>query len=250
MNAAPASVALSRRLAERDRPSTRPVGFQRWSELLFLHWEVPRQQVQATLPAGLFVDTWEGRSFVGVVPFFMERVRPAGLPPLPWLSWFQELNVRTYVVDAHGRPGVWFYSLDCDQPIAVWVARRLFHLPYQHARFRSAREGGVVTYEARRLTLATPDRFQWKRGGDIRPAEPGSLEFFLVERYRLFAANRRGELFTGRVHHAPYPVCVPEVTAAAPAVGRAAGFQMTGPAPLRHAVAGVDVAIHPLEAVR
>jgi uncharacterized protein len=87
------------------------VGRQRWSDLLFLHWRVSAAAVQATLPAGLFVDTYHDQAYVGIVPFFMERVRPVYLPPVPWLSWFLELNVRTYVRDASGTPGVWFYSL-------------------------------------------------------------------------------------------------------------------------------------------
>ncbi len=245
----PKPPTLADRLAERVRPTSRVVGFQRWSELLFLHWDVPAAQVQATLPAGLTVDIWEGRAFVGIVPFFMERIRPAGLPPLPWLSWFHELNVRTYVVDARGRPGVWFYSLDCDQPVAVWLARRWFHLPYRHARFRSSRSGGEVTYQARRKGHSESDQFRWKRTVAGRAAEAGSLEFFLVERYRVFAADGRGGLFTGQVHHAPYQIGVPELTAASSVVGRAAGFELPGPPPLVHAAADVNVTIHPLEPV-
>lgn len=245
----PASPTLTGRLAERVRPASRVVGYQRWSELLFLHWQVPVEQVQATLPAGLIVDTWAGRAFVGLVPFFMERIRPAGLPPVPWLSWFHELNVRTYVVDSRGRPGVWFYSLDCDQPVAVWLARWRFRLPYQHARFQSSRSGEEVTYEAQRKGLSESDRFQWQRPRLAHPAEPGSLEFFLVERYRLFAADGQGRLFTGQIHHAPYQIGVPELKAWSSVVGRVAGFELRDPPALVHASAGVDVTIHSLEAV-
>jgi hypothetical protein len=78
------------------------VGKQRWSELLFAHWKIDAPTVQATLPRGLFVDTFAGDAYIGVVPFFMQRVRPAWLPPLPWISWFLELNVRTYVHDENG----------------------------------------------------------------------------------------------------------------------------------------------------
>src|SRR5690606_19660805 len=102
--------------------------------LLFAHWHVDPALVQATLPTGLYVDTYEGHAYLGIVPFAMERVRPARLPALPWFSSFLELNVRTYVHDADGRPGVWFYSLDCNQPLAVTYARWRYHLPYQHAR--------------------------------------------------------------------------------------------------------------------
>ena len=114
---------------------------QCWSGLLFLHWPVDPAMIQSRLPDGLFVDTYDNKAWLGVVPFFMDRVRPVMLPPVPGLSWFLELNVRTYVHDAQGRPGVWFFSLDCNQPLAVEIARRFFHLPYEHAAMKAARRG-------------------------------------------------------------------------------------------------------------
>lgn len=138
------------REAIRQRPAGLAVGRQRWTDLLFLHWEVDPAPVQATLPAGLYCDTFEGRAYVGIVPFFMERVRPAFFPPLPWVSWFLELNVRTYVHDEQGLPGVWFYSLDCNQPMAVRIARRCFRLPYFHARMTARRNGSVIDYHCQR----------------------------------------------------------------------------------------------------
>nr|WP_256199118.1 DUF2071 domain-containing protein [Verrucomicrobium spinosum] len=108
--------------------------YQTWSHLLFLHWEWDAAAIQRTLPSGLHVDTFGGSAWVGLVPFFMRNIRPRYLPAVPWVSYFLELNVRTYVHDDEGRPGVWFYSLDCNQPLAVWTAQTFFHLPYQHAR--------------------------------------------------------------------------------------------------------------------
>jgi uncharacterized protein YqjF (DUF2071 family) len=235
------------RLALRERPAGAAVGYQRWSDLLFLHWEIDPAAVQATLPPGLFVDTFAGRAYLGVVPFFMQRIRPAWLPPLPGISWFLELNVRTYVHDAAGRPGVWFYSLDCNQPLAVAIARRWFHLPYFHARMSSTKRDGAIHYESRRRRSFQPsDRFTWKPGIESAPAAPGSLTFFLVERYLLFALDRAGRLHTGRVHHAPYRVQVPQLGDYSTGVARRAGFDLEG-AP--HSVLGaepVDVAIYPL----
>jgi uncharacterized protein YqjF (DUF2071 family) len=240
-------IPLARRLAETRRPASPPVGYQRWSELLFLHWPVESTQVQASLPPGLTVDTHEGVAYLGVVPFFMERVRPAWLPPVPGISWFHELNVRTYVVDAQGRPGVWFYSLDCDQPLAVHLARRLFHLPYFFARIHSSRMHDGIHYEARRPKGMATDRFVWRRESTPIPTEPGTLDFFLIERYRLFAADGQGRLFTGRVHHAPYLISQPIVSAWSTEAARLAGFPVQGPPGLIHAAERVDVTIHPLE---
>ncbi len=183
---------------------------QRWSDLLFLHWRYPVEQIQATLPPGLGlkVDTFDRSAWVGVVPFAMRRVRPRGCPPLPWLSWFLELNVRTYVIGPDDRPGVWFYSLDANQPLAVALARRLFHLPYQHARMRSWRRDGVVRHHCRRRHAATPAHFRYRPDGRPLTAQAGGLEFFLIERYYLFAHDQsRGRLLRGQVHHQPYRIC-------------------------------------------
>ena len=125
--------ATRRLLRARARPTRRAAMRQRWDDLFFLHWEHDAADLQARLPAGLTVDRFEGRAHLGVVGFRMNAVRPAGLPALPWLSYFRELNVRTYVRDADGEPGVWFFSLDCDRAPAVALARAWFGLPYEHA---------------------------------------------------------------------------------------------------------------------
>ncbi len=180
---------------------------QRWGDLLFLHWPVSPDLIQHRLPPGLHVDTFRNDAWLGIVPFSMNRVRPVGLPPLPKLSWFLELNVRTYVHDDAGNPGVWFFSLDCNQPFAVEVARRFFHLPYQHAAMHAQRTGPLLRYRCRRKSAGALDaEFTYGNPVNPLPAEIGTLEWFLVERYRLFSANARNELFQGMVHHAPYRI--------------------------------------------
>ncbi|MDI1319046.1 MAG: DUF2071 domain-containing protein [bacterium] len=238
------------RLAERERPAGAIVGRQRWNHLLFAHWKVSAATVQATLPRGLHVDTFAGDAYLGIVPFFMQRNRPAWLPPLPWVSWFLELNVRTYVHDAVGRPGVWFYSLDCNQPIAVALARRFFHLPYHRARMTAERRGPSTVLTSQRRTPGSPAcRYAWREGAGGTAAAPGSRDFFLVERYRLFAADAAGRLFTGRVHHAPYRLHVPAVTEFSAAPARPAGFTLAGEPDSLLAARPVDVALYPLSPV-
>jgi uncharacterized protein YqjF (DUF2071 family) len=242
-----ASPSLAQRCALQLRPARRPAGRQRWHQLLFAHWEVDPVAVQATLPRGLFVDTFAGSAYLGIVPFAMARVRPAWLPPLPGLSWFLELNVRTYVHDADGRPGVWFYSLDCNQPLAVAIARRFFHLPYRHARMTSSFRDGAIHYECqRRDTAVAPGRYVWTPGGKVAPATPGSLDFFLLERYLLFTADRSGRLYSGRVHHAPYRVYAPKVSEFSAEPARLAGFQLDREPASVQAALPVDVWIFPL----
>ncbi len=103
---------------------------QSWDHLLFLHWVLSPARIQETLPPGLWVDCHDGQAYLGIVPFFMMRIRPNGLPSVPYLSHFLECNVRTYVHDEQGTPGVWFYSLDTNRWLAHWIARNFFKLPY------------------------------------------------------------------------------------------------------------------------
>lgn len=240
------------RLAERVRPARGAVMYQRWAELLFLHWSWDAAAVQRTLPRGLTVDTFDGRAWIGLVPFFMRKVRPRFCPTVPLLSDFLELNVRTYVHDAEGRPGVWFYSLDCNQWLAVKIARGFFHLRYEHATMRARRlADGGVEYCAVRHGDERESRFLYHAGSEAKPAPVGSREFFLVERYRLFAHDaRRDALWSGRVAHAPYEIASAEVPIWDGRMLALAGFDPSGRQP-EHVCAAraVEVEIFPLERV-
>ncbi len=224
---------------------------QRWRRLLFLHWDWDPAAVQAVLPAGLTVDTWENRAWLGVVPFAMEGVRPRFLPAVRGISDFPELNVRTYVRDARGRAGVWFQSLDCAQPLAVMAAQIFFGLPYFRAEMRErVGAGGRVDYECRRRGTGVFARFKYGGAGAGGRAGEGTLEEFLVERYRLFAV-RGGRLLTGEVWHDPYSLRRAEVAEWSDLPLRQAGFDPRGGAPA-HAVfaPGVDVHVFGVEAVK
>ncbi len=230
---------------------------QSWGHLLFLHWAWDPVEIQRTLPPGLRVDVHDGRAWIGVVPFFMQRVRPRGLPAVPFFSDFLELNVRTYVHDAEGRPGVWFYSLDCNRWLAVKVARTLFHLPYEHAAMSATIDPatGEVDFRATRragpVESATRFVYRGPPAHERHEAQPGSLEFFLVERYRLFAWDApQGRLLTGRVHHAPYQIGAAVVPVWDDTMLDLAGLKGAGGAP-DHVVSSnaADVAVWPLEPV-
>jgi uncharacterized protein YqjF (DUF2071 family) len=236
----------------RAPPAGPPVMRQRWEHLLFLHWAWTPAEVQRTLPTGLTVDPWGERAWIGLVPFFMRAVRPGGLFAVPGISDFLELNLRTYVRDERGRPGVWFYSLDANQWLAVKIARSLFHLPYEHARM-SATVGadGAVDYRSRRRGDDVESRFQWRPIGGARAAAAGSREFFLVERYRLFAYDRsRTGLWSGRVAHAPYRIGEVALGAWDERLFALAGFSPPNRAPDHVCAAGaVDVSVWPLRRV-
>lgn len=184
--------------------------YQSWRNLLFLHWVWDAQEIQHTLPPGLYVDTFDGQAYLGIVPFFMRDIRPRFCPPVPGISNFLELNLRTYVYDERGIAGVWFYSLDANQWLAVKVARLLFGLPYYHAVMQTQLDSqNNIVYDLWRLHRPeiARSRFIYQGHGQPHQAEPRTLEFFLLERYILFSYNRRTQsLSTGQVYHTPYPM--------------------------------------------
>lgn len=202
---------------DRVGPTRRPTGervvmHQRWADLLFLHWPVPPSTLTPLLPPGLALDTFEGMAYVGLVPFTMTGVRPVWAPSVPGLSDFHETNVRTYVHGNGRDPGVWFFSLDAANAVAVRIARGLWKLPYHFARMTLEREKGgrMLRYASERLwpgPLPGTCRAEITPHGAPAPAAPGTLEHFLAERYVLYArAPRTDRLLMGRVHHAPYPL--------------------------------------------
>jgi uncharacterized protein len=181
------------RIAPTRRPNERVVMRQNWRKLLFLHWRADPAAIQATLPPGLTVDTFDGAAYLGLVPFTMRDVRPVWSPSIPGLSHFHETNVRTYVHRDGKDPGVWFYSLDAANPIAVVLARSLWKLPYHFARMELRNGEGVIEYRSgRRWPKPLPGdcEIHYRVTGTPRASEPGTLEFFLAERYLLYAFAR------------------------------------------------------------
>jgi uncharacterized protein len=198
-----------RQLIDRQLPAGQNVVmFQVWRFLLFLHWAVEPALVQSTLPQGLQVDTFDGKAWIGIVPFHLGMLRMSILPPIPGLSNFWELNLRTYATDRHGRPGVWFYSLDVRNIVAVMSARLVFGLPYRYAKITAGLTDGSVDFRARLDASKSRVQYRYRPGPDIGEAIPGSLDFFLTERYRLFSVRSR-RLLTGRIYHMPYRLSRP-----------------------------------------
>jgi uncharacterized protein len=184
-----------------------------WHDLLFMHWPIPVAAIRDYIPLALSIDTFDGSAWIGVVPFRMADVAPRGIPAVSWLSAFAELNVRTYVTIGR-KPGVWFFSLDAENPVAVEAARDIFHLNYYIAQMRCTRRNGEVEYQSiRRHTGAPPATLvaRYRPTGQAYHSQPGSLEAFLTERYCLYAANRRGRIWRGEIDHAAWPLQPAEV---------------------------------------
>lgn len=176
---------------------------QSWDDLIFLHWVCDPQEVQSRLPQGLFVDTFESQAHISIVGFKMNHVRPFNLPAVPWLSFFNELNVRVYVIDRHGVPGVYFFSLDCDCWPAVAIARKFFNLNYVSNKMRFKTDENKHELVAQRKHSELIAQYKWQNGSNIQKAIPETLAFHLTERYNFFT-EKNGQLLRGQVYHEPY----------------------------------------------
>jgi uncharacterized protein len=173
---------------------------QTWLDLAFLHWRVDEAELRRLVPGSVEVETFDGSAWLGIVPFVVHGLRLRGTPPLPRVSTFPELNVRTYVRH-EDRPGIWFFTLDAASVVAVEAAKLLYRLPYQRARMRCERIGDHIHYESARPGAAFSGRY--RGAGPLSQAEPGSVEAFLTERYCLYTEDG-GRLYRADVHHPPW----------------------------------------------
>jgi uncharacterized protein YqjF (DUF2071 family) len=215
----------------------------RWHDLLFMHWSVPHAALRALIPPALVLDTFDGTAWIGVVPFRMTGVRPRGLPALPWLSAFPELNVRTYVT-TDNRPGVWFFSLDATNPVIVRLARKLFYLPYYDARMASKRSGTHVNYTSDRTHRGAPSaafQAQYQPIGPVSYASPGTLAHWLTERYCLYAADRQGGVWRGDIYHARWPLQPADADVHVNTMTHQLGMTLPDTPPLLHFARRLDV---------
>jgi uncharacterized protein YqjF (DUF2071 family) len=215
---------------------------QTWEELCFLHWRVDAGALRGLVPAGLELDTHDGAAWLGITPFRLTGFRLRGTPPLPFVSSFPELNVRTYVTYG-GKPGIWFFSLDASSRLAVEAARRLYRLPYVEARMSVGRRGGLVHYDSSRPGAVFSARYRGE--GDLFRAEPGSLEWFLAERYCLYAEGG-GDLHRAEIHHPPWTLQAAEVEIELNTMPPP-GLELPDEPPLAHFAARQDVVVWGLE---
>lgn len=222
-------------------PGRRWTWRQSWRDLLFLHWPVPAAALRHLVPPELAVQEFGGTSWVGVVPFRMAGVMRRPLPDVPGVSAFPELNVRLYV-EADGRPGVWFLSLDATNPLAVWAARRFFHLPYVRADIAVTREGDGIHFVSQRR--GDPARFvaRYRPTGGVAPAEPGTLAHWLTERYCLYTRRPDGAILRNDVHHVPWPLQSAEAEVETNTMLDAHGLSVDGP-PVLHFARRIDVVV-------
>nr|WP_244939975.1 DUF2071 domain-containing protein [Leptospira adleri] len=229
-------------------PKSKPFMVQYWEELAFLHWEIPKEFLNEVLPKGLEADLFEGKAYIGLVPFRMKGVRPIHLPPLPWISNFPELNVRTYVKNGE-KQGVYFFSLDASNRFAVEIARKFFHLPYLNAAISMRKNQNRKEFFSKRKDhRATNAEFHadYKPISEVYRSQRGTLENWLTERYCLYSQDSKGRIYRGEVHHLPWPLQKGECIIRKNEILRSHGIPDSGREPLVHYSESIQVLLYPL----
>ena len=217
-------------------PSSSWVMTQTWHELLFAHWPVDAEMLRGKIPAGFELDIFEGQAWLAVVPFRMSNVAPRGVPALPWVSSFPELNVRTYVRVAD-TPGVYFFSLDAGNPVAVGAARTLAHLPYYTADMTVDEQDSWISYNSRRTSSGAPAAefaARYRPVGEPHPPSDGTLEYFLTERYCLFTVDSDYHALQLDIHHPPWLLQNAEADVTVNTMADACGIRLPAVKPLLH----------------
>jgi hypothetical protein len=217
----------------------------RWIDLAFLHWRVPADDIRALVPPPLELDLFDGSAWIAVVSFRMTSVRPLFAPPIPTATDFPELNVRTYVRHG-GRSGIWFFSLDAASWLAVIGARTAVGLPYFHARMHKRREGDDVHYESTRThpgARAAEFRARYRPTGSVSLADAGSLDYWLTERYSLFALHT-GRLLRLDIEHRQWPLQHATADVERNTMAGAAGITLPPEAPQVRFALELDVIAH------
>jgi uncharacterized protein len=217
---------------------------QVWHDLLFAHWPIPAAVMRPLIPAQLQLDIFDGQCWIGVIPFHMSRIRARSLPPIPGLSRFPELNVRTYVTYG-GKPGVYFFSLDAANLPAVWAARRFYHLPYFHAAMTAETRDGAIHYSSCRLGSPAQLQANYRPIGEVQLAAKGSIEHWFTERYCLYTIHH-DHVYRCEIHHQPWPLQPAEAEFEINTMAAAANISLPATAPLLQFARRLEVLIWPL----
>ncbi len=199
------------------------IAAQRWEQVLFVNWRVPADAIRPLVPEQLELDSHGGDTWVSLLPLRMAHVHLRDVPPVPGLTGFPELNLRTYVVH-DGRPGVYFFSLDAPGHMMVWLGRHVFHLAYDLADMSMDEVDGKVVFASHRRGANAEFRATYCGIGDAAPAADGSLEQFLTERYCMYALDHAGHLRRGDIRHDPWQLRRADADIALGTVAQAAGL--------------------------
>jgi len=241
----------------RPLPAGRWAMTQRWNDLLFAHWAIPTPVIEALLPEWLEADSFQGSAWLGAVPFWLDRIKIRGIPTIPGLRNFPDLNLRTYVRDRiTGTPGFYCFSVDSSNLFAVVVANMVYHLPYRlaemHLEQRSERE--FAFYSRRRFARQQAIFSARYRGlgpsSRLAEIRAGSFEYFMTERPCVFSTNRAGQPIRANLHHVPWPLEEAEAEIDRNDLATAAGIQLPDKDPVLHYSRRLAVYVWPAELLR
>ncbi len=199
------SPTRAQRLAARQAPEEKPLGYQKWRDLLFMHWSFDAKLLQDRLPKGLYIDTFEDQAYLGIVSFLKQDVKPSLFgEALPGIE-FHELHLRTYVYNEKGMPGIWLFSSELSNWFMVHFLKLLYHLPahYSYFHFKENETKDKIEFFCQRKG-ASASRFHYQPTAHLGMSLPDSLEFFLVERYLLYSADGKGNIYMKKIHHLPH----------------------------------------------
>lgn len=231
-----------------DTSQEKPIMYQEWRNLLFLHWIYDAGKIQKMLPEGLIVDTYEGKAYITIVPFLIRHLSVLNFFSLPFFSNFIEVNVRTYVRDKNGIRGFWFFSLDINSNIFKTGARQFFFLPYYNAKLdKHVKDNELLIEGERQENPRVKMKFKYQFNSPFYNAEEGSLDFFLLERYFLFTFHAH-QLYLQRIEHSSYPLshCLLEEYESNLFEANALEAPANSPILMHHS-SGVDVNFFPLK---
>ena len=241
----------------RPLPSGRWLMRQRWNDLLFAHWPVPAASLAPLVPEGLLVDCFQGSAWLGVVPFWMDRIKVRGIPPIPGARSFPDLSLRTYVREEKtGTPGVYCLSLDASNLLAVAAGHAFYHLPYHWAEMRlEQRTEREFSFFSRRRFASRPVAFKARYRGlgptsKLTESCPGTLEYFLMERSCLFSSNRDGQLIRANLHKVSWPLEEAQAEIEQNDLASAIGIQLPNVEPVLYYSRRLAVYVWPAELVR
>jgi uncharacterized protein len=241
----------------RPLPSGRWAMTQRWNDLLFAHWPASATAVAALLPEWMEVDTFQGSAWIGVVPFWLDRIKIRGVPPIPGVRSFPDLNLRTYVRDRYtGTRGIYCFSLDASNLVAVGMARLFYHLPYHWAEMRlEQRSDREFSFYSRRLFAGRQVMFKARYRGlgptrKTAECRSGSFEFFITERTCLLSSNRAGEPVRANLHYVPWPLEEAEAEIERNDLPSTIGIELPAIEPVLHYSRRLAVYIWPTELAR
>jgi uncharacterized protein YqjF (DUF2071 family) len=219
---------------------------QTWERLLFAHWRIDAARLRRMMPPQIPIDTFDGSAWLAVTPFIVGGLRLRFLPPLPGTTRFPEINVRTYAT-VGDRPGIYFFSLDVPNVLAIAAARRVYRLPYFRSKIEVDHADGRLGYRSRRVD---PAGIPVECDLDYEPTAPaavaraGSFEYWAAERYCLYTLDNRMRVLRGEIHHPPWQLQPAHTTIAANSMGRQLGIDLQEP-PVLHYAHRQDVVFWP-----